>query len=710
MRNEKGTNQSAGQEAKSRNGKLSIREMKRLYHETIKGKITMSVLALVIISLSLLGIITSVLNSHSTNTTLKRSMEATARVSAERVEWEITSYRNLAEDLGLTARLSSDEAGVEEKRTLVDERVEVNGLVRGDILDSKGISIFSGESHADTDYFQAAMLGASFVTEPIISEDQSSLEVIIAAPLWKGGVHGAEVVGTVYLVPEENFLNDIMVATNISANGSAYMVDCEGNVIAHKDSELVKAKDNSILEAETNAGLKPLAKLEKKMIAGETGFGTYRYGGVKKVMAFTSIENSNDWSIAITAPTSDFNGETIAGIIITILIVIISIGVAVFMVRRLADNIGTPIHLCAKRLVALAKGDLHTEVPEISSRDETLVLANATQNIVTDMRTIIEDVDYILGEMSDNNFGVHSKAREYYVGDFKGILEAVRGIKYSLADTINHIKESSDQVGLGSTQLADGAQSMAEGATDQAASVQELLATVNDVAEQVRRNTENALTTNQKAMGIGEQANASSAYIQEMTKAMGKISEASQQIANIIQTIEEIADQTNLLSLNASIEAARAGEAGRGFAVVAGEIGHLANQCTDAVEDTRKLIQAALHEVESGNQIANETANVLQNVIEGIEEIVKAVEAVAESCNEQNNSMQQVNEAIEIISEVVQTNSASAEQTSATSEELSAQAVELNDMIGRFRLSDEEEGCETEEDQEMEEIEEEAKA
>ena len=221
MRNEKGTNQSAGQEAKSRNGKLSIREMKRLYHETIKGKITMSVLALVIISLSLLGIITSVLNSHSTNTTLKRSMEATARVSAERVEWEITSYRNLAEDLGLTARLSSDEAGVEEKRTLVDERVEVNGLVRGDILDSKGISIFSGESHADTDYFQAAMLGASFVTEPIISEDQSSLEVIIAAPLWKGGVHGTEVVGTVYLVPEENFLNDIMAFATFVASSTS---------------------------------------------------------------------------------------------------------------------------------------------------------------------------------------------------------------------------------------------------------------------------------------------------------------------------------------------------------------------------------------------------------------------------------------------------------------------------------------------------------
>ena len=686
-----GTEKAVRKKQTAKKRKWSVQEIKRLYHETIKGKITVSVLALVIISLSLLGIISSYLNNSSTKSTLKRNMNATARVSAERVEWEITSYKNLAEDLGMTARLASDAASVEDKKAIVDERVKVNELIYGDILDSKGISIFTGESHADADYFQAAMLGGSFVTEPIVSEDQSSLEIRIAAPLWKDGIHGTEVVGAVYLVPEENFLNDIMVAVNVSANGSAYMLDSEGNVIAHKNEELVKIKDNSIKDAETNSKLKPVAKLEKKMLNGETGFGAYLYGGVKKIMAYTPIENSSDWSIAITAPISDFNKETVVGMIITILIVIISIVAAVFMVRKLADNIGTPINQCAKRLTALAKGDLHTEIPAITSRDETLVLANATENIVSDMKKIIGDVDYILGEMSENNFGVHSKARESYIGDFKGILEAVRKIKYSLTDTINHIKESSEQVGLGSTQLADGAQSLAEGATDQAASVQELLATVNDVAEQVQRNTEHAVTMNKKTMEIGEQANASSAYITEMTKAMGKISEASMQISNIIQTIEEIADQTNLLSLNASIEAARAGEAGRGFAVVAGEIGHLANQCTDAVEDTRKLIQAALSEVESGNRIADEMAGVLQGVIDGMDEIVKAVEAVAENSNEQNVSMQQVNDAIEIISEVVQTNSAAAEQTSATSQELSAQATELNDMIDKFRLTDEEE-------------------
>lgn len=690
MKNKRKENKKASQQKRgNKKGKWSIQELKRVYHETIKGKITVSVLALVIISLSLLGIISSVLNTISTNSTLKRSMTATALVSAERVEWEITSYKNLAEDLGMTARLANDAAELEEKKTIIDNRVKVNELVAGDILDSTGTSIFTGENYADTDYYAAAMAGESYITEPIISEDQSSIELRIAAPLWEGGNYGSEVVGVVYLIPEEDFLNDIMVAVNVSANGSAYMLDSGGNVIAHKNKEVVLTKENCIKFAETDPKMKRVANLERKMIDGQTGFGTYYYYGVKKIMAYTPIENSSGWSIAITAPVSDFNRETIIGVIITILIVIVSIIVAVFMVHRLAENIGTPIHQCAKRLTALAKGDLHTEVPLITSRDEILVLANATQDIVSDMRTIIVDVGYILGEMSDNNFGVDSRAGEAYVGDFKGILEAVHKIKYSLTDTLNHIKESSDQVGLGSTQLADGAQSLAEGATDQAASVQELLATVNDVTEQVQRNTESALSTNMKAMEIGKQANASSAYITEMTKAMEKINDASMQIANIIQTIEEIADQTNLLSLNASIEAARAGEAGRGFAVVAGEIGHLANQCTESVEHTRKLIQAALSEVESGNRIAEEMANALQQVIDGMDEIVKAVDAVTENCNEQNESMKQVNDAIEIISEVVQTNSAAAEQTSATSQELSAQATELNEMIDKFRLTEE---------------------
>lgn len=669
-------------------GNLSINELKRLYRETIKGKITISVLALVIISLTVLGIVTSVLNNHSTNSTLERNMKATARVASERVEWEMTSYRNLAADLGLMTRLSREDVPLEEKQEIIDERVKANELTRGNILDRNGISIFSGEDFSDRNYFQKAMTGESCVSEPVVSRVTGKISIIIAAPMWKDGIMGTEVTGVVYLVPDENFLNDIMVAINVSKNGSAYMVDSQGTVIAHKDIKLVEQKDNTIEAAKTDSKLKALAKLEEKMTAGETGFGTYRYGGVKKIMAYAPVENSNGWSIAITAPLSDFNVETIVGIILTIGIVVVSIAIAVVMVRKLADNIGTPIRQCAERLEALAGGDLHSEIPRIDSEDETLMLADATRTIVEGMGRIIGDIKYLLGEMSENNFNVLSQAREYYVGDFEEILLAVRRINHSLSDALGHIRESAEQVGLGSSQLAESGQSLAEGATDQAASVEELLATVNDVTEQVDRNTKNAVSTSRKADDIGKQARTSSKRIAEMTGAMKKINDASMEISNIIQTIEEIADQTNLLSLNASIEAARAGEVGRGFAVVAGEIGHLANQSSEAVVNTRQLIEAALSEVSSGNQIAGDMAKALQSVIDGMSEIVSAVEEVAENSNEQNGSMQQINLAIEQISQVVQSNSAAAEESSATSQELSAQAIELNDMIDQFRLAD----------------------
>ncbi|GFI28646.1 methyl-accepting chemotaxis protein II [Lachnospiraceae bacterium] len=494
-------------------------------------------------------------------------------------------------------------------------------------------------------------------------------------------------IGVVYLVPEETFLNDIMKSTSVSEHGYAYMIDKEGAVIAHENMELVEKRDNSIKDAEKDSRLKALAKLEKKMIAGGIGFGMYRYDGVKKIMAYAPVENSDGWSIAITAPLSDFNRETVFGIILTIAIVLVTIVIAWSIVRKLAESIGAPIRLCAERLKELARGDLHSDIPAITSEDETKVLAEATGVIVAEVGKMITDIKYLLGEMAENNFDVHSRATDSYVGDFEEILLAVRRINHSLSGTLGHIRESADQVGLGSNQMAESGQALAEGATDQAASIEELLATVNNLAEQVEQNTRNAVATSRKADEIGKQAREGNEHIMEMTRAMSKINAASLEIANIIQTIEAIADQTSLLSLNASIEAARAGEAGRGFAVVAGEIGHLASQSSEAVEDTRRLIETANSEVESGNRIADETAQALQAIINGISEIVKAVEEVADNSSQQNGAMQQINQAIEQISEVVQSNSAAAEQSSATSEELSAQAIELNDMIEMFKLA-----------------------
>ena len=173
-----------------------------------------------------------------------------------------------------------------------------------------------------------------------------------------------------------------------------------------------------------------------------------------------------------------------------------------------------------------------------------------------------------------------------------------------------------------------------------------------------------------------------------MTEAMGRISETSLKIGAVITEIEDIADQTNLLSLNASIEAARAGEAGRGFAVVADQIRTLAEQSAKAAVNTKALIEGSIHEIEVGNKAAERTAEVLSSVVEDIHAIAQTAKGLSEVSKQQAESMEQAEEGVARISEVVQSNSATAEEASATSEELSAQAVSMDELVAQFRLRD----------------------
>lgn len=657
------------------------------YKKSIKQQITFFLLLMVSVSLLISGIISVYLNYSSTIDTLSQTMIETATITAERVSWELQAYSNIVSELGTVTQLSDPDATLEEKQSIVDEKVNTYGFVRGNILDTTGKSLYNGTDYSDRSYFQAAMQGDICISEPLISKTTGELSIIICAPIWKDGIPDTEVVGAVYLVPQETFLNEIVISINVSKNGSAYMLDKDGNVIAHKNIELVENKDNSIEQAKTDPSQKAVAKLEAKMIAGETGFGQYTYNGVSKFLAYAPISGTNGWSIAINAPSMDFTFGTFIGIAIIIFIFIISIVVSLLLVKRVANSISSPITACVERINLLAEGDITTPVPVINTEDETLTLANATGTIVNIIQSVINDIEYILNNMANNDFTVTTKSAEAYVGDFAPLLTYIEKIKTSLTNTLLQIKDAAEQVASGAEQLADSGQALAEGAMDQSSSVEELLSTVTTVTEQVNHASEYTYQTSNKARNVGNQTAGSNTQIIEMKTAMDRISNASRQIGNIIQTIEEIASQTNLLSLNASIEAARAGEAGRGFAVVAGEIGQLANQSSSAVEDTRKLIETALHEVVNGNNIVEETSMALNSVILKIEEIVKEIEEISDSSKKQAVSMSEINQAIEQIAGVVESNSAAAEESSATSEELSAQAAALNNLVEQFRLS-----------------------
>lgn len=655
--------------------------------KTIQKKILINVIFISTIFLVIMCIVSSSLNYFSTIQTIKQLMIETVTISAERIEQELFAYQNIAVELGCNAQLASDSYTDEEKQAIIDQKIKTYQLGNCKFIRLNGIAL-DGTDYNDRTYFQESIKGNVYISDPLIGKTSGKLSIIFSAPVWADGKLDTEVVGVVFVIPNEEFLNDIVKSIQLSDNSGAYIIDAAGTTIAHTTSEMVTSRNNTTENAKENPKLQPIANLEAKMMHGENDFGTYTYNGVKKVLSYAPIQKTNGWSIGINAPIKDFMSFTYLSIILVILLAILSTLVSIIVIRRLAVSIGTPIKQCADRLDLVSQGDLKSPIPVIQTEDETGILAVSTSNIVDSINKIIADVKHILGALSIGNFNVHTQAESSYVGDFSEILTAVRKITRAQSRTMREIKNVADQVGIGADQLAQGSQTLAEGATDQANAVDRLLQAINNLTNQVADNAAEAEDTSIEAKQIGNDVLESTSQMHAMTDAMQQINTASKDIANIIKTIEDIAQQTNLLSLNASIEAARAGEAGKGFAVVAGEIGQLANQSANAANETRKLIETALSQVDNGTVIVQQTASALQTIVSGIEHIVASIEKVASLSTEQSQAMKELNHELEEITRVIQTTSATAQESSATTEELSAHAANLTELVGQFILRD----------------------
>ena len=378
----------------------------------------------------------------------------------------------------------------------------------------------------------------------------------------------------------------------------------------------------------------------------------------------------------------------IIAVIVMIAIIVVAAKISSKIGKEVADGISKPLDALKKRLVIFAQGDLRSEFPQMESEDEIADMVKVASNMATDLNTIIQDSDKLLGQMANGDYTAKTQVEDKYAGDFSGLLSAMRQMKTQMNEVLGKINEASSLVSAGSQNLAEAAQELAEGATDQSASIEELQATFADITSGVEKTSDRLHEAYQLAQQYAQEADNSQVEMQGMVDAINRINETSQKIENIISEIEDIASQTNLLSLNAAIEAARAGEAGKGFAVVADQIRSLSEQSAKAAVDTRQLIEGSIAVIKEGNEAAERVTVSIEKVINGMKEVASASQELSGIAEEQARAMEQAEQGIDQISEVVQNNSATAEETSATSEELSAQAVTMSDLIGRFQLEE----------------------
>lgn len=553
--------------------------------------------------------------------------------------------------------------------------VWISDLDASSFLQSDGLTNEEDWDITGRSWYSCIETKQTILTEPYVDSTNGKMVLSAAAPVYDD-VTG-DILGAVGMDITLDQMTKLMSEYKIGRKGYILLLSGDGMIVYHPQNDMIQQniKDINISENAVKA-----AASNKNVFLRFKTDGTPKYG-------FLQHAGDTGYIVLSSLPSSEYYATLFAMVLALILIFAGGIALIAFSIRKSSASLTRPIMDLNHTAQQLAAGDLDVTL-HITSQDEIGELGQSIQKTVSRLKEYIVYIDEtaeVLSQVADGNLNISLK--NDYAGEFQKIKTALLNISDSMNQVMVGINESSQHVSVGASELASASQILAEGAEQQAASIEQLTATTATVAEQVdnsRREAEASAKATEQAAAVIEE---NQEKMKQMMNAMDKIHETSQQVVGIIQTIEDIASQTNLLSLNASIEAARAGEAGKGFAVVADEIGKLALESSEAANTTKELIGISMEEIRKGNAIADSAMESLKESVSAIGNVNKMIKETADSAVAQAENMNQLRMGIEEIAHGIQDNSAASQETSATSQELASQAEMLNQMVQKFELS-----------------------
>ena len=602
-----------------------------------------------ILLMSLMGSVAYSLSYQAQMQMVQTDVNRASALASENLSNQLQNYMNVTSIAGTDSIIRDSSASISDKEACIDRYVQTYGFTSGNLLDPNAVSLFDGTDFSDRDYVQRALTGEVCVSDITLSRYTGTYGVSIAAPVQSAS---GDITGVIYFRIDNDFMTSIVENLKISRNSSACIVDANNQIIAHEDPELIMTE-----AAASNDG----------------------------VCASVPVNNTNGWTLVITAPESDFTGAMTTMIRQFVIWDIIAVIAALIIAMLFANSMSKSVLTVKNAMLSISQGDLSCSLTKTKRKDELGVLQNTAASLVEMLQHIIGEANQILGSIA--HFDMTTGEMNSYPGAFNSLADSVNAIRQMLTRMIIDIQSSSANVKSGSSQLAEATQLLSEGTVSQTSSIEKLVMDMNNVVDSINQNSENGNLINERLNTLDTKIQDSSQQMEHLLRIVDQIEEMSSDIQKIVGTIDSIAFQTNILALNASVEAARAGENGRGFAVVAEEVSSLASRSSDASKKTGELIEKCITGIAQAKESADVTASALESIVTDSAEIARSFDSISEATREEARKANSIRMEINNISDVVQSNSSTAQETAASTEALSQQAQTLEAMTSRFRVN-----------------------